>query len=63
MIPRRALGAASALVAWTAPAAAQSFRARVDARAQAVSFRGLVSDSIEAALVVTTPDGGRSMTP
>jgi hypothetical protein len=58
MRPRRALIAASAVVAWTAPAAAQSFRARVDARAQAVSFRGLVSDSIDVAQVVTAPDGG-----
>ena len=58
MIPRQALIAASAFAAWAAPAGAQSFRARVDARAQAVSFRGLVSDSIEAARLVTTPDGG-----
>ena len=39
-------------------AAAQSYRARVDARAQAVSFRGLVSDSVPLALVVPGANGG-----
>jgi hypothetical protein len=37
---------------------AQSYRLRIDARAQAVSFRGLVSDSIPAALVVPAAAGG-----
>src|SRR5215208_5880404 len=43
---------------------AQGYRARVDTRAQAVSYRGLVQDSIAASLVVSsargaveTPDG------
>jgi hypothetical protein len=38
---------------------AQSYRARVDARAQAVSFRGLVQDSIAVALVVPSASGGQ----
>ncbi|HYV97030.1 MAG TPA: hypothetical protein VE967_06225 [Gemmatimonadaceae bacterium] len=39
-------------------AAAQSVRGRVDASAQAVSFRGLKPDSAERDSVVTTPSGG-----
>jgi hypothetical protein len=58
MMRSPALIAACALAAWTSPMVAQSFRARVDARAQAVSFRGLQSDSIDAALVVASPNGG-----
>jgi hypothetical protein len=58
MTRRYALIGASVLVAWSAPAAAQSYRARVDARAQAVSFRGLTSDSVLATSVVTSPTGG-----
>ena len=54
----RALFVAFILVTGTAPAAAQNYRIRVDARAQAVSFRGLVSDSIEVALVVPSASGG-----
>ena len=55
-----ALIAAVVLVTATAPApaAAQQYRARVDASAQAVSFRGLVSDSIAFASVVPAPSGG-----
>ena len=53
-----ALILAVVLATWTAPGAAQSYRVRVDARAQAVSFRGLVSDSIAAALVVPAASGG-----
>lgn len=37
---------------------AQSYRVRLDTRAQSVWFRGLTADSILAAEVVTTPDGG-----
>lgn len=56
---RRLAGIALGLLAaWTAPLVAQSYRARVDARAQAVSFRGLTFDSITAASAVPTPDGG-----
>lgn len=58
MTRRRALIGAGLLAAWTAPAAAQNYRVRVDARAQAVSFRGLTSDSILATSVVTSPSGG-----
>ena len=58
MTRRCALIGASLLVAWTAPGAAQNYRVRVDARAQAVSFRGLTSDSIPAGSVVTSPSGG-----
>ncbi|HET9424891.1 MAG TPA: hypothetical protein VFO55_05920 [Gemmatimonadaceae bacterium] len=39
-------------------ASAQNYRARIDGSMQAVSFRGLVPDSIPAADVVTGPDGG-----
>ncbi|HEU4996170.1 MAG TPA: hypothetical protein VFT29_15240 [Gemmatimonadaceae bacterium] len=41
-----------------APAAAQNYRARVDASSQVVSFRGLVADSIAVALVVPSAGGG-----
>lgn len=37
---------------------AQRYRVRIDARAQAVSFRGVVSDSILAAQAVPSPGGG-----
>jgi hypothetical protein len=57
MTRRCALIGASLLAAWTAPGAAQNYRARVDARAQAVSFRGLTSDSIPASSVVASPSG------
>jgi hypothetical protein len=38
--------------------AAQHYRVRIDAQAQAVSFRGLVADSIAAGLVVPATTGG-----
>ncbi len=53
-----ALIASSILVTGTAPAAAQNYRVRLDASSQAVSFRGLVSDSIAVALVVPSASGG-----
>lgn len=53
-----ALITAFILVTGTAPAAAQNYRVRVDASSQAVSFRGLVSDSIAVALVVPSASGG-----
>ena len=58
MTRRWALIGASVLVAWAAPGAAQSYRARVDARGQAVSFRSLTSDSILATALVPSPGGG-----
>jgi hypothetical protein len=50
--------AVSALLLWSAPAVAQDYRVRLDARAQSVWFRGLVSDSIPAAMVVPGANGG-----
>ena len=50
--------AASVLAAWSVPGAAQDYRVRIDARAQAVSFRGLVSDSIPASQVAPSASGG-----
>lgn len=56
---RRALPFALGLLAMSATSGtAQGYRARVDARAQAVSFRGLVFDSIDARLAVPTASGG-----
>jgi hypothetical protein len=46
------------LAASAASAPAQGYRVRVDAQAQAVSFRGLIPDSIPAGLAVPTPGGG-----
>jgi hypothetical protein len=64
MIRRCVVVATVAMAASSAPSAAQDYRVRIDARAQAVSFRGLVSDSIQASLAVPaasagfeTPDG------
>ena len=54
LIPIAALGMAAVV----APATAQDYRVRVDASAQTVSFRGLVSDSIAVALVVPSANGG-----
>ena len=54
----RALFAACALAAWSAPGAAQDYRIRLDARAQAVSFRGVVTDSIAAVDAVPASSGG-----
>lgn len=46
-------------LAWCpAAASAQSYRIRVDASAQAVAFRGLVRDSIDASLAVPGANGG-----
>ena len=58
MTRRCALIVAGLLAMWTASATAQGYRVRVDARAQAVSFRGLVSDSIPVGETVTGPTGG-----
>ena len=58
MTSLRALLVVAVIAAGTPTAAAQSYRVRVDARAQAVSFRGLESDSIATALVVPAPTGG-----
>lgn len=58
MMPRCALAAAFALVAGTTPAAAQQYRARIDASGQTVSFRGLIADSIPVGLVVPSASGG-----
>lgn len=38
--------------------AAQGYRARFDARAQAVSYKGVIADSVPATQVVTGPTGG-----
>lgn len=54
----RALVAACALAASSSPALAQDYRVRLDARMQAVSFRGLVADSIPAADAVPASNGG-----
>ena len=59
----RVVGAMSAAATVLLPAVpvtggAQQYRARVDASSQAVSFRGLVADSIPAGLVVPSPSGG-----
>ena len=58
MTRSRALIAACALAAWSAPGGAQDYRVRIDARAQAVSFRGLVADSIPATDAVIDANGG-----
>src|SRR5688500_13988990 len=58
MTARRVSIAAMLLAAWASHGAAQSYRVRVDARAQAVSFRGLVSDSVLATDVVPAVGGG-----
>lgn len=58
MTGSRALFAACALAAWSAAATAQEYRLRLDARAQAVSFRGVVADSIAAGDVVPGSSGG-----
>lgn len=58
MTRSRALITVGLLAVWSATGAAQDYRIRVDARAQAVSFRGLISDSIAATLVVPAAGGG-----
>src|SRR5262245_37975481 len=50
------LSGALSLAAGTA--SAQSWRVRIDARAQAVTYRGLASDSISSSRVVVGPSGG-----
>jgi len=50
--------AACVLAAGSASSGAQEYRLRLDARAQAVSFRGLVADSIAADEAVPAPGGG-----
>ena len=49
---------ASLLAASAATLAAQDYRLRIDARAQSVSFRGLLADSIPTALAVPAAGGG-----
>ncbi len=59
MLSRRTLPLAAALLALSPVAGlAQDYRVRLDTRAQAVSLRSLVSDSIEATLVVPAASGG-----
>jgi hypothetical protein len=58
MTPLGALIVAGMVAASAVPIAAQNYRVRIDARAQAVSFRGVVEDSIDAALVVPAATGG-----
>jgi hypothetical protein len=50
--------AAFMMLTGSAPLAAQDYRIRLDASAQTVSFRGLVSDSIAVALAVPSANGG-----
>ena len=49
---------AALLVPAANAASAQSWRVRIDARAQAVSYRGLSSDSISINDAVVGPSGG-----
>ena len=58
MTRRCAYIAAGLLAMSTGPLAGQGYRIRVDARAQAVSFQGLVEDSIPADQVVIGESGG-----
>lgn len=58
MTASRALIAACALAATASTALAQDYRVRLDARAQAVSFRGLSLDSIPASAAVPASSGG-----
>jgi len=46
------------IVLSSAPAAAQDYRVRIDARAQSVWFRGLVPDSVLASSLTASADGG-----
>ncbi|MGH7677117.1 MAG: hypothetical protein ACRENU_01545 [Gemmatimonadaceae bacterium] len=58
MTPPRLLVGAVLLAHWSASVDAQSYRARVDASSQAVSFRGLIADSIPAGSAVPSANGG-----
>ena len=58
MRARCAIGVLAVATLGPAVVAAQGYRARIDARAQAVSYRGVLPDSVPAAEVVTGPDGG-----
>jgi hypothetical protein len=49
---------ALALIAAAGVATAQDYRARIDASAQSISFRGVRLDSIASNLVVPGADGG-----
>ena len=55
---RHALICVLAVALTATPVAAQSYRVRLDARAQSVSFRGLAADSILATEAVASPNGG-----
>jgi hypothetical protein len=55
---RRAWIAASTLAVWAGSLGAQNYRVRLDARGQAVSYRGLIADSILATAAVPSPSGG-----
>ena len=55
---RARLGAACAALILASPVLAQSYRVRLDARAQSVWFRGLEADSILATDVVPSSNGG-----
>ncbi|MEX2177135.1 MAG: hypothetical protein WD801_00400 [Gemmatimonadaceae bacterium] len=54
----RRLTIVSLVVTGTAPVSAQNYRVRLDAGTQAVSFRGLVADSIAVGAVVPSTSGG-----
>lgn len=58
MTALRTLIVAGLLAAVAAPVTAQEYRIRLDARAQAVSFRGLIADSIAVADAVPDAGGG-----
>src|SRR5580765_567186 len=58
MMRARAPIAAFLMLTGTTAVAAQDYRIRLDASAQTVSFRGLVSDSIAVALAVPSANGG-----
>ena len=62
MIVSRGVVLGGLLVAAANPASAQSWRVRIDARAQAVTYRGLSSDSISSSRV-EVGDGGGFETP
>ena len=59
MIRRSASVSIVMLALCASPGVAQNYRARVDAGVQAVSFRGLVNDSIPLSDATTSPSGGQ----